>query len=293
MGLPLLLSAAVSFAVAKLANRLSATTVEKVGLDATLVRFACSVMQLLGGFCVVLGVGRLLGVQSDNLWSSLISSSSIVIGLAAQDTTSNLVGGLLLLLTRPFEVGDQISIAGSTGVVSSIQFFHSILVTANNEAVILPNSCVIDNTCQNNSNNYGEDMQVPNLREIDIDITLSGQADLEAGISALQKAAKKIDELVSRLNTLQTEKDFANGRHTIAKYHELKYGTDLKAETKANPTYVFVGGSGEHGGHHLQVRAFADNVLYWDVFQAGYRMCIKALKEANIEVFDDEHSYED
>ncbi|MFN9977967.1 MAG: mechanosensitive ion channel family protein, partial [Phycisphaerae bacterium] len=98
--------------------------------------------------CAILGIAGSFGVNV-NTFAAIIGSAGLAIGLAFQGTLSNIASGVLLLVFRPFKVGDSVVIAGVAGVVNEIDLFTTALDTADGRRVIVPNAqiagAVIDN----------------------------------------------------------------------------------------------------------------------------------------------------
>jgi len=87
-----------------------------------------------------------------NLTLSLFAGSSILalaVSFASQDAVSNIVGGLLIKMSKPFTIGDRIAIGGNTGVVESMTLRQTVLVTVNNTRIVIPNSTVNNSTIEN------------------------------------------------------------------------------------------------------------------------------------------------
>lgn len=283
---PFLGSAFGLMLVAHILLRIPAAVLESVWLDALLMRFACSMMQLTSAILASVAVSRAIGIEgSEGLFTTMMTSSSVVLGLASQEVLSNFAAGVVLIFTRPFEVGDNVSVAGTGGVITALTFFNTKIVTSNNEGVTVPNKSVAGGALQNNSDNYNQP-GTPSLREVNIEIHINARADVERAITALEAAAKTLDAFVAEQNASKTKKRYDNGTHTLAEFHKVRYGTDIVQETKANPTAVFVGGQKEDYGHYFELRGFCDQTLYWGVFQKGYREAIKELKKAGVELYD-------
>lgn len=274
--------------VAHFLLRIPGATLENLWLDALNTKFALSLLYPASLMILAMGVARSYfdQKQHDALWTALIGSLSVVLGLASKDVLGNFAAGVVLVFSRPFAVGDQISVGGTTGIVTEVIMTSTTVVTSDNEGVCIPNKAVMGSVLQNNSYSYNVPV-TPSLRQVTIQLWLSVTADLEKGIEALERAAKVVDTFLNTLNRdPQKQKFRSGGVQTLAEYHKRKYGTDLMEEQKANPTVVFVGGQHADKGHYIELRAFADNILYWAVFQKAYREAIKALSDARVERFD-------
>ena len=117
-------------------------------VDATLVRFMASALRY--GLLVVTLVSCLsaFGITATS-FTAVLGAAGIAIGLAFQGTLSNFAAGLMLLLFRPFRVGDTIKAGAFTGTVKALELFSTVLVTADNRRVVLPNSALSNQPLEN------------------------------------------------------------------------------------------------------------------------------------------------
>ena len=102
---------------------------------------------------------------------TIVGSCAVAIGLALQGGLSNIAGGLMLLIFKPFKVGDYISTEGLEGTVKSITMFYTVIITVDNKVVQLPNG----NLSNNHIINYSANPQ----RRVDIDLTVSYDSDID------------------------------------------------------------------------------------------------------------------
>jgi len=118
--------------------------------DPTLLKFVLDVATwILRAFIFVAVIGA-LGVETTT-FAAAIGAAGIAIGLSLQGSLSNFAGGLLIILFKPFRVGDYIEAQGQGGTVNSIQIFSTKLITSNNQVVYLPNGTLSNNTIKNYS----------------------------------------------------------------------------------------------------------------------------------------------
>ena len=122
----------------KFINRLTRKFFDKKDYDPTLESFLMNLISV--GLKVVLFVAVItqLGVESSSLLA-VLGSAGLAIGLALQGSLANFAGGILILLFKPFKVGDVIDAQGYVGSVSDIQIFNTILKTPDNKPIIIPN----------------------------------------------------------------------------------------------------------------------------------------------------------
>ncbi|MGF7043637.1 small conductance mechanosensitive channel [Fusobacterium sp. PH5-29] len=131
-------------------------------------------------FFLVLGV---LGIRATSLMA-VLGTAGLAIGLALQGSLSNLAGGVLILMFRPFSKGDYISNNGGVeGTVDQIQIFNSILVTPDNKIIIVPNGQLANSTLVNFSKNP--------TRRLDLTYSVAYTTDIDKAISVLEEVAKE------------------------------------------------------------------------------------------------------
>ena len=124
--------------IAKRISGLSKRLMEKARVDATLVRFIGNIIYVV--LLVVVGIAALdhLGVKTTSLLA-IFGAAGLAIGLAMKDSLSNFASGVMLILFRPFRVGDFIEAAGTAGIVEEIGIFATHMRTGDNRSIIVPN----------------------------------------------------------------------------------------------------------------------------------------------------------
>jgi len=138
----------VAFRVGAWARRVATRRLERAGIEPTLSQFfgaAARWLVLLLSFVAILGVFD-VPVTS---FAAVIGGAALAIGLAFQGSLSNIASGVMLLVFRPFKVGDVISVAGVTAKVAEIELFSTTLDTPDNRRMILPNSSVFGSPIEN------------------------------------------------------------------------------------------------------------------------------------------------
>ena len=140
-----ILMAVVIFVVGRfivtLLNRLLARMLERRKVDPTIQTFLKSLVNILLMLLLVVSVIGALGVNTTS-FAALLASAGVAIGMALSGQLQNLAGGLIVLLFRPYKVGDWIEAQGVQGKVTAIQIFHTILTMVDNKVVYVPN-CVM------------------------------------------------------------------------------------------------------------------------------------------------------
>lgn len=116
--------------------------------DSTLAHFLASFVNFGGKTLVVIIAISILGVEMSSI-VALIASAGVAIGLALQGSLSNIAGGILLIVFKPFKVGDYIMVGGEEGTVRDMNLFYTILKKPDNTTVSLPNTIVSNSSLKN------------------------------------------------------------------------------------------------------------------------------------------------
>ncbi|MCK4407291.1 MAG: mechanosensitive ion channel [Bacteroidales bacterium] len=124
---------------------------EKRKVDATIRQFLRSLLSMLLKILLIISVISMLGVEMTS-FIAILAAAVLSVGMALSGTFQNFAGGVMLVLFRPFKVGDFIKAQGYTGTVKEIQIFNTILKTPDNKTVIIPNGGLSTNAMTNYSN---------------------------------------------------------------------------------------------------------------------------------------------
>jgi len=136
--------------VTGLVTRFVQRLLERAGVDKTLVIFVKNLTYyVLLAFVVLAALGN-LGVQTTSL-VAILGASALAVGLALQGSLANFAAGVIIILFRPFKVGDRIEAGGVEGFVEDIQIFNTILRTPDNKTVIIPNANITSDNIINYS----------------------------------------------------------------------------------------------------------------------------------------------
>ncbi len=139
-------------------------------LDPGVASFLKSFLSISSKILIFVTVAAVIGIPMTS-FITILGSVAVAIGLSLQGSLSNIAGGLLILLNKPFVVGDFISVSGYDGSVSDIGLFYTRLTTADNRKVVLPNSLVSSNALIN--------VTEQKTRRVDLDITVDYGSDVE------------------------------------------------------------------------------------------------------------------
>lgn len=114
------------------------TLLDKRDTDPSLKTFIKSLVSIVLWLLLIIVVIGILGIETSS-FIALFASAGVAIGMALSGTLQNFAGGVMILLFRPFKVGDYISAQGFSGTVKEIQIFNTILITVDNQRIIIPN----------------------------------------------------------------------------------------------------------------------------------------------------------
>lgn len=131
-------------------RKMLARLLAKRHVDASIQSFVKSLVNILLTILLIIAVIGKLGVETTS-FAALLASAGVAIGMALSGNLQNFAGGLIVLLFRPFKVGDWIESQGVSGTVREIQIFHTILTTADNKVIYIPNGALSSGTVTNYS----------------------------------------------------------------------------------------------------------------------------------------------
>lgn len=164
--------------LAKLVTSFMRKALEKRQTEAALTSFLCSLTNGLILVMVVLTALGTVGVQTTT-FAAVIAAAGLAIGLSLQGSLSNLASGVLIILFKPFKVGDFIQTGSTTGIVVDVGMLFSTLKTPDNKKIIAPNSALMGGVITNFSAN--------DERRIDLVYGVSYSADLNHVIAVLNE----------------------------------------------------------------------------------------------------------
>ena len=131
-------------------NRLVAQMMERRKIDATIQSFLRSFINILLTILLLISVVSALGVNTTS-FAALLASAGVAVGMALSGNLQNLAGGLIILLFKPYKVGDYVDAQGVSGTVKEIQIFHTVLVTPDNKIIYVPNGSLSSGSVTNYS----------------------------------------------------------------------------------------------------------------------------------------------
>lgn len=173
--------------VAKWVRRLITRMMKKADVDQMIIGFTSSIAYIaLLAFVVVAALGQ-LGVQTTS-FIAILGAAGLAIGLALQGSLANFAAGFLLIIFRPFKLGDVIEAAGVTGKVDAIHIFTTTLKTPDNKTIIIPNGKL----SSDNIINY----TTQETRRVDLTVGVSYDADLKEVRRVLEDIISKEERVL-------------------------------------------------------------------------------------------------
>ena len=137
-----ILAALIIFIIGRLIisflNKMVARILQRRKVDAGVQSFVRSLVNILLMILLVIAVISKLGIETTS-FAALLASAGVAVGMALSGNLQNFAGGLIILIFRPYKVGDWIETQNESGTVREIQIFHTILTTADNKTVYIPN----------------------------------------------------------------------------------------------------------------------------------------------------------
>ncbi len=179
----------------------------KKNLDVSLNSFLRSIIIIALKVLLIITVAGMIGIQMTS-FIAILGAAGLAVGMALQGTLQNFAGGVIILLLKPYKVGDYIEQGGISGTVKEIQVFNTLLITLDNKVIVVPNTQLATNTLTNYTRSekrrvdvnvgiaYGEDIN--KARKVLIDLAMShpdvlkDEADAPA-VAVLELGASSIN----------------------------------------------------------------------------------------------------
>lgn len=143
---------------------------EKRGVEISLQQFFKNMIKVVLYICLALTVIGILGIDTTSL-IAMFASASLAIGMALSGTMQNFAGGVMILLLRPYRVGDYVEAQGQAGTIKEISLFNTVITTVDNQTIYVPNSSISTGII----NNYSQAA----TRRVDWNVTISYGDDVE------------------------------------------------------------------------------------------------------------------
>lgn len=200
---------------------------DKNKVNRTLTPFLVSTAGVLARIMLLLSVASILGVETTS-FIAVLGAAGFAIGLALQGSLTNFAGGILILILRPFKVGDYISAQDHEGFIKEVQILVTFMQTFEGQQIIIPNGPLAAGNIVN--------FNTVRYRRVDVNFIISYDNDLDYVRKILLDIAAKDDRILKE--TLKTDTAYPIGEAPVALFHldDLRIGVSLRVW--ANP-YLF------------------------------------------------------
>ena len=168
-------------------NSIVSKLMRKKHVEASLQTFLESIVNVSLWILLVIAVISVLGVETSS-FVALFTGAGMAIGMAMSGTLGNFAGGVMILLFKPYKVGDFISAQGYDGFVKEIQIFNTILVTTDNQTIIIPNGSLSTGSLKNFS--------TQKYRRVDLSYSFAYGTDYEVVREAIEKIQKACPQII-------------------------------------------------------------------------------------------------
>lgn len=183
-------------------------------VDASLTTFVLSLIRMVLYFILIITVIGIIGIETSS-FLALFASAGVAIGMALSGTLQNFAGGVLILLLKPYKVGDYIEAQGFAGTVREVQIFSTIITTPDNKSITIPNGGLSTGSI----NNYSRE----DYRRVDWSIGLSYGTDFIVAKNVILKMLNEDDRVVK--NSIDDDKIL---RRQQKKEEEIRREEEIK-----------------------------------------------------------------
>lgn len=221
------------FVIRKIFNLLR-NVMNRREVDRSLMTFVLSLVKMVLYFILIVTVIGILGIETSS-FIALFGAAGVAMGMALSGTLQNFAGGVLILLLKPYKVGDYIETQGYAGYVREIQIFHTIISTYDNKSIIIPNGGLSTGSI----NNWSRE----EYRRVEWSVAISYGDDVEAARNAIMKIFDSDSRIVR--NYIEDDREMRLNSGEISDTDEENTDeTGGEAETR-RPWYVRM-----FGKHH-------------------------------------------
>ena len=168
-------------------NSIISKLMRKKHVEASLQTFLESIVNVSLWLLLIIAIVSVLGIETSS-FVALFTGAGMAIGMAMSGTLGNFAGGVMILLFKPYKVGDFISAQGYDGIVKEIQIFNTILVTTDNQTIIIPNGSLSTGSLKNFS--------TQKYRRVDLSYSFAYGTDYEVVREAIEKIQKACPQII-------------------------------------------------------------------------------------------------
>lgn len=258
-------------------------------VEASLATFILSFMKIVLYFILIIIIIGILGIETSS-FLALFASAGVAIGMALSGTLQNFAGGVLILLLKPYKVGDYIEAQGYTGTVKEIQIFHTVINTPDNKAIIIPNGGLSTGSI----NNYS----LEDYRRVDWTVSLAYGTDFVSAKNKImeillsdQRVVKEFieDDIERRkiaINSIASDNEQKSGwLHKHRKHQDVSQSdsaTNQNLPKVSRKPFVAIDNLAD-SSILLTVKAWTHSSSYWDLFYTMNERFYKELPESGFE----------
>ena len=228
--------------IIKWVKKLVLQMLQRSKVDASLFSFLISIVNVVMWFVLIIIIISILGIETSS-FIALFASAGVAIGMALSGTLQNFAGGVMILLFKPFRVGDYIEAQGYAGTVKEIQIFNTIILTTDAQTVIIPNGGLSTGTMKNYSTEP--------YRRVDLTFQFAYGTDLNEVKAAINE--------IQRRNTLILQEPVSNSKLVAAPWIGLSQLGD--------------------SGVVVNTRSWCKSADYWQVYFYMNETVYQELKE--------------
>ncbi|RAR62054.1 small conductance mechanosensitive channel [Onishia taeanensis] len=168
--------------VISLVHRLSIKAMERAKVEPLLIKFLGNILRTLLLIVVVLAAISQLGIQTTSL-IAVLGAAGLAVGLALQGSLANFAAGVLVIIFRPYKIGDYVEAGGVAGVIDDVQIFTTELKTGDNRKIIVPNGQMMSGAITNYSSH--------DTRRVDLVASVGYDADIDVVRRVLEEVVAK------------------------------------------------------------------------------------------------------
>lgn len=173
--------------LAKLLSNALRRVMERAHVDVTLAKFLGNIVNAVLLIAVIIAAVDQLGVRTTS-FLAVLGAAGLAVGLALQGSLANFSSGIMLIMFRPFKVGDYVEAGGVSGVVEVIRIFNTVMKTPDNREITVPNSQIFDSPITNYS--------ARDTRRVDMVIGISYDDDIGKAFKVIQSVLDKDDRVL-------------------------------------------------------------------------------------------------
>ncbi len=173
--------------IIRVLQRIVTRAMEKAGVEISLQKFINSLVSLGLKILLIVSVASMVGIATTS-FIAVLGAISFAVGLALQGSLANFAGGVLILLLKPFKVGDVVEVQGFVGIVDQIQIFNTILKTFDNKTIFIPNAALSNG----NITNYSMEP----TRRVDMTFGIGYDDDLKKAKELLKKLVNEDERIL-------------------------------------------------------------------------------------------------